>query len=96
MNKNSVDALTTDIATELACKHRRAEVTSAAKADRVCQKNKQNGMRASDICLVSGGVTGDTVLNVMTEIRDEKEKDEESTENNRAEIAATKAADIAK
>ena len=30
---NTADALTTDIATELACKHRRAESTSAIQAD---------------------------------------------------------------
>ena len=43
-----------------------------------------------------GGVTGDTVLNMMREIRYAKEKKEESTEKNRAERAVTKAADIAK
>ena len=35
LNKNAVYDLTTALATELACKHRCAEVTSAAQAERV-------------------------------------------------------------
>ena len=35
LNKNSVDTLTTTIKTELYHKHRRAEATSAAQADRL-------------------------------------------------------------
>ena len=35
MNANSVDALTTDIATELACKHRHTEAVSAVQPERV-------------------------------------------------------------
>ena len=45
--------------------------------------------------MVPGGVTGDTVLNMMRGIRDEKYKKTESTDKNHTERAAAKAADIA-
>ena len=54
-------------------------------------------MRASDICLgPEGGVTGDTVLNMMRGIREEKDKKAEITEKNFATRVKTKADDISK
>ena len=43
-----------------------------------------------------GGVTGDTVLNVMRGIRDAKDKKAEITERNRVARSSTKAVDISK
>ena len=59
------------------------------------KKNNQNGMRASDICLVPGWVTGDTVLNVMRGTIDEIYIKAEITEKKRAMRVETKAEEIA-
>ena len=53
-------------------------------------------MWASDIYLVLGGVTSDTVLNVMRGIGYGKDKNMEIAENNCVARSATKAADISK
>ena len=53
-------------------------------------------MWASDIYLVLGGVTSDTVLNVMRGIGYGKDKNEEIAEKNCVARSETKAADISK
>ena len=53
-------------------------------------------MQESYIFLVPGGFTGDTVLNMRRGIRDAKDKNTESTDNNGVTRALKKAADISK